>query len=409
MLALAEARLRELTEASRTSLDIRHVVVARADEHASAANGLHNVARHLAREQLASGHRARVIILRDSADAMVPVTDHLTTIVRSAGLRLLGRFVWLRRDVIQHLLQDAGSRTIFHFHAAREPVLLHITRRLKRGGIPYVFTIHGRYSHVYPKGASVARRATAFYLRWVESRALVNAAFIQALSTDEARVLRCAAPGATVEVVGNGAYSSAVVGRPLAGEQDSKSALFPHFMFSGRYAIHHKGLDLLFKGFARYRRQGGSGYLTTFGSGAASGELQKLANDLGISAFVEILGPLFGDHRDTMLSRADFFIMPSRYEGLPLAGLEAALLSLPLIVSGETGLLETVLQYEAGLPILALRPEAVADAMHRAQKMSEAQWRFQSRAAYRMAMETADWSVISGRLVALYSQALSRA
>lgn len=398
-----------------TRLDVRHVVVAGRDDHPSAANGVHNVARQLVREQRAAGHDARLVILCCAPDGAAEADG--ATRLPARGVAVRGRVVRLGRGEVEAVLAGAGPGTVFHVHGGREPMLVGLARRMHARGLPYAVTIHGRFSHVYDGDGACLRRSTALYLRLVERGMLERARFVQALSGDEARILARVAPGARIEVVGNGAYSSrleasqgrleASQGRLEASQgvppARTPSPGFPHFVFCGRYAIHHKGLDLLLHGFALYRRAGGAGHLTLVGSGPARGELLELAERLGVAGSVVVDGPRYGAGRDAVLQGADFFVMASRYEGVPLAALEAGLLGLPLLVTRGTGLAEAVVAAGAGQRIEALDAGAVRDALQRAGATGMAQWAAQAAAARRLVEAVGDWSRIAGRLCALYA------
>ncbi|MEJ1978044.1 MAG: glycosyltransferase [Acetobacteraceae bacterium] len=389
-------------DSARQQLDIRHVMVVERDAHPNAANGVHNVALWLVREQQAAGHAAHLLLLSAARPAAQPENCHTTCVVPIAGLTIRGRIIHLKRDVLDTVLAGADDRTVFHIHGGREPLLVGLAHRLRTRGIPYIVTVHGRFSHVYDSAGRCLKHSTALYLRLIERRLLTGARFVHALSGSEEQILRRIAPRAVIDVVGNGAYSSRL-GPPLA-QPDTRppSANYPHFVFCGRYAIHHKGLDLLFRGFAQYRQGGGRGHLTTVGSGPMRADLLRLAEQLGIAQAVTVHGPLFGRERDAVLHGGDFFIMPSRFEGIPLAALEAALLGLPLLVTSETGLRDAVESRGAGISIDALTAEAICAAMRRAAALSSAHWSDQCASAYSLVAATGDWTTIAARLCALY-------
>ena len=386
-------------------LDIRHVAVAGRDDHPSAANGVHNVARLLMREQRATGHDASLFLLTQEeaaqGEGMLGEEPGVQR-VPMEGVSIRSRPVLLRRSVAERLLADAGEQTVFHIHGGREPLLVGLANRIRRRGLPYAVTTHGRFSHVYDRAGACLKRSTALYLGLVERGMLSRARFIQALSQAEARVLRRVAPGSTVAVVGNGAFSSRL-GPALAPPGGrAPSAGFPLFVFCGRYAIHHKGLDLLLRGFALYRQAGGTGRLLTIGSGPARVTLQAMAAGLGISDAATIGEARFSAERDALVRGCDYFVMASRYEGVPLAALEAAAAGLPLIVTDETGLGDAIRSHGAGFPIEALSAEAVGAALGHASRQSETAWAAQRASAHRMVQEIGDWTAISARLCELY-------
>jgi glycosyltransferase involved in cell wall biosynthesis len=76
------------------------------------------------------------------------------------------------------------------------------------------------------------------------------------------------------------------------------------------------------------------------GRGRQKEPLQQLAQELGIADRVHLLG-----HRDDipdLLAAADIFVMPSLWEGLPLAILEAMFAGKPVIASAISGIPEAI-------------------------------------------------------------------
>jgi glycosyltransferase involved in cell wall biosynthesis len=402
--ALSDPRIHETKPAS---LDLRHLVVRPPDAHPNEANGVIGVARELVLEQRAAGERARLIMIAKSdaaAGSTGPVSDCdiPTQLVPLAGLAVAGRIVRLRRRLVESLLLNVDKTTVFHIHGGREPFLAGVALALRRRGIPYAVTIHGRFSHVYDVDGECREPRTALYLKLVERGMLQGARFVQALSSEESLILRRIAPRAHFEILGNGAYSARRDPLPTQAAARPPSASFPHFVYCGRYAIKHKGLDLLIEGFARFRKTGGSGRLTTIGTGPEREQLFHMTKRLGIADAVEVAGPMFGEARDMVLRSCDFFIMPSRFEGMPLAALEAALLGLPLIVTSGTGLRASVQALGAGIAIETSTADGVCAAMHRAAAIKTATLIEYATAAFAFATTFGDWTAIAGRLSRLY-------
>ena len=383
----------------RASLDIRHVVIDDAGPHPSAANGVHHVVRRMAREQIAAGDDAKILFLRShDQDGGGEAVDLPTLILPLDGRQLAGRVYDLAEPIIAAMTAGAGPNTVFHIHTARQLLLPSLARALARRGLPFGVTVHGRYSHVFAPRGRVASWRTAAYLRLFERRALELARFVQAVSVAEARIISRLAPDANVQIIPNAAYSSVFDGVPRRPSRHVSFAEFPIFGFCGRYEIVHKGLDLLVEGFAIYRRQGGGGRLVLIGTGPARDILAAMAATLGITDAIDIQGPCFGEEKHKKMSGWHFFVQPSRFDGVPIAALEAALAGLPLVVSQETGLAEQVASANAGLVMRDLTADAVAEAFHKAALSSEEGWRNMMLEAHAMATEIGDWTPIAAEL-----------
>jgi glycosyltransferase involved in cell wall biosynthesis len=275
---------------------------------------------------------------------------------------------------------------------------------LRRLGIRYAITIHGRYSHIFDEKLQTMNRISALYLKVFERKVLEQASFVQAITPLEYSIVEHVAPGARIELVPNAAYSSAADAITAAPDRKTTSSNFPTFGFCGRFAVEHKGIDLLLEGFAQYQREAGRGRLVLIGTGPLRETLRALIEELDLGDSVELGGPLFGDEKQSAVRSWDFFAMPSRFDVLPTAALEAALLGTPLIVSTATGFKPYLDQFGGGFSISSLRAEAVAQALQQASRLSAPEWVQMSRGTYEMALAIGDWTSISASLEELYQK-----
>ncbi|KQP16640.1 glycosyltransferase [Methylobacterium sp. Leaf93] len=389
-------------------LSVRHVIIENKEGYPSFANGIHQNTRSLVTEQTLSGEASRILFLsRDPHGMTVPAGIRLNH-VPLEGLRLLGRTVSLSRRSREAFLDGADTRTVFHFHGARQPLLVSLTRMLRRRGIPYVISLHACFSHFYDRAGRLVKPSTALYVRLLERRVLEGARFVHVITALEQAELRRLAPKARSVLVPHGVYSSALGGRPgfvdrpgPAGGLLGPAGGAPVFGFCGRLATFHKGLDLLIEGFALYRRQGGTGRLVVMGPGDEREALAATALRLGIGSAVTFEGPRYGADRDEVVRSWDFFAFPSRLDRWPTAALEAQILGVPLLITAEAGMTEAMARHGAGLLIEDLTAEAVARSLARASSLDSAEWRAMSRGAHRMGC-SADWTVVAARLHALY-------
>jgi len=383
-------------------LDIRHLIFDEADDHPSAANGLHQVARQLALEQLHAGDHSRLVFLAaPGRDPEVP-PGIPAQILPLRGRRILGRSIGLDRNVLDAVLSEAGPSTVYHIHGVRQPLLLPIVSALRRRNLTYGVTAHSRFAHIYSLDHKLKRPTTALYVRLIEGFALKAARFVHALTPHEAEVVGRLVPGARVVLLPNAVYSSRVDGIPQAPTRLHPSAEFPIFGFFGRLAIEHKGLDLLVEGFARYRHAGGKGRLALFGSGQSRRQLADMCAAANVADVSSVEGPRFGQDKLRAASQWDFYVAPSRFDHMPLALMEAGLMGLPLILSEGTGLLGQIEAAGAGLAIPELSGQSVAEAMHAAENITPDQWRRLSESAYRVALSIGDWTAIAASLRDLY-------
>jgi glycosyltransferase involved in cell wall biosynthesis len=93
------------------------------------------------------------------------------------------------------------------------------------------------------------------------------------------------------------------------------------------------------------------------GDGAEAEALRRLAADHGVSERLHITG--WQERPRDYLTAMDVFVLPSRYEGLPLAIVEAMLAGLPVVASDVGSVREAVVDGETGFLVPPGDPSAL--------------------------------------------------
>ena len=119
-----------------------------------------------------------------------------------------------------------------------------------------------------------------------------------------------------------------------------------------------KGLDVLLLAMDALRMRTPDLRLVIAGDGPRRREIESLVAKLRLGDRVRMLG--FVRDVRAVLSAADLFVMPSRWEGFGLAAAEAMAAGLPVIAAGAAGLRELVVDGRTGILVEADDPEAVA-------------------------------------------------
>lgn len=119
-------------------------------------------------------------------------------------------------------------------------------------------------------------------------------------------------------------------------------------LFIGRLAS-QKGIDILLHALGRLALGGEPTpyQLKIVGDGPERVPLETLASTLGLATNVSFVGEMTGDQVQAVLSDSDVFLLPSRYEGMSNAGLEAMARGLPLLLT-RCGGLDTYLDESCG-------------------------------------------------------------
>jgi len=97
------------------------------------------------------------------------------------------------------------------------------------------------------------------------------------------------------------------------------------------------------------------------GDGKLRGKLQAQVRELGLSRNIHFLG----SRRDVpdLLAASDLFVLPSLWEGLPMALIEAMAASLPIVATAVSGTVQVMIPGETGLVVPPGNTEMLARAM----------------------------------------------
>jgi len=124
---------------------------------------------------------------------------------------------------------------------------------------------------------------------------------------------------------------------------------------------HQKGLFYLLDALPIIKNSIEQVELLIIGEGDLKNDLEAHADSIGVSGFTRFKGPR--SDIPEILSALDVFVLPSLWEGLPLALLEAMASGLPVIATNVGGIPEVVIDRETGLLIQPSNSQTIADAV----------------------------------------------
>ncbi len=135
----------------------------------------------------------------------------------------------------------------------------------------------------------------------------------------------------------------------------------PHFVAVGRL-VAQKGIDILLRAMVEVRARIPAAELTLVGEGPLKSELEKQAQQLGLGQAAHFAG--FQSNPYPYIKRADVFALSSRYEGLPLALLEALAVGTPVVATDcPGGIREVLADCSMGWLVPPLDAARLAEAM----------------------------------------------
>lgn len=231
------------------------------------------------------------------------------------------------------------ERRIDVLHAHLLPALIPSVFAHQRTGRPLVMTEHSVWNR--------RRRIRAF--RHFESWLYARVDRVLCVSDSVRKALQSWLPeaGRRAEVLYNG-----VAIRPL-GERPAAAY---DVIFVGNLDRPAKGADILLHALAACGSDVARACFV--GEGRLRPELERLRDALGLNAKVDFVGS--SDRVGELLEKSRLFVLPSRWEGLPMALLEAMERGLPVVASNVGGVPEVVTSGRDGLLISPDDVDAVA-------------------------------------------------
>ena len=213
---------------------------------------------------------------------------------------------------------------------------------LKKDGIPYVVVPHGCFSKFAMKKKSLKKNIARLVFM---NRVIRNAAKMQYLSEGEKKASVYKTPSF---IVPNGIFI------PEYHEKLPSNPL--RLSFIGRKDCYHKGLDYLIGACGEARSElRGKIQLCIYGpaTGNQNAEVESLIAINGVEDFVSNSPAVFGDEKQKAYSETDVFVLTSRFEGQPVAILEAWANGIPTVVTPGTNVAEECSENESGWMVSA--------------------------------------------------------
>ncbi len=284
---------------------------------ANARGGVASVLRIWRDGGLGSGRVLRYLPTYVDGSAAAKLRAFVSALLRFTGLLLGGRVA----AVHAHSASNASFR--------RKSVFLALARR---AGKPYIFHLHGGAFDRYYAGASRLERA------WIE-RTVRGAEVVFVLSENWAAWLRQTIGHPDVRVLPNPVL-------PVALPADVPRE--PHtLLFLGRLE-EAKGVFVLIQALARLGGVRPQLRAIIAGEGDLAG-VRAAAAAAGVAGRVELPGWVAGEAKARLLARAGVFVLPSRFEGVPMALLEAQAAGLPVVATRVGGIPQVVVEGYSGM------------------------------------------------------------
>ncbi len=240
---------------------------------------------------------------------------------------------------------------VVHCHLPLTGVVGRLAGRLAR--VPVVYTEHNLMERYHP----LTRRAN----RWTwGSQSMVVAVSAEVIESIE-RHVNGSVP---LRVVLNGIRFDGFQPRLDSRlEVRQRLGIPPTAPVVGTVAVfrRQKRLDLWLTTARQALEQRPDLHFILVGDGPMRGELERLVPSLGLEGQVHFVG--LQEQTQPFFSAMDVFLMSSRFEGLPLALLEAMAAELPVVATAVGGVPEVVVDGKTGVLVPPDEPAEAAEAL----------------------------------------------
>jgi glycosyltransferase involved in cell wall biosynthesis len=261
---------------------------------------------------------------------------------------------WLSA-VCRLLIRLAGRRVaLVHVHSAvygsfwRKSVLCALAFAFR---VPYVMHLHsGRFAEFYQECNGLAKF-------WVQT-VLRNAARVVVLSRHWHDAVHAIEPAARTTIIGNPVPVPICVA-PL--QRLARSVLFLAWLQRA------KGVLDLVRAIPIVLRSVPDAIFVIAGRGLQGGEspesVLEFARSLGVAHAVRCPGWVDGSEKESLLRASDVFVLPSYFEALPVALLDAMARGVPVIATRVGGIPDVIEDRVNGLLLEPGQPEVLARAI----------------------------------------------
>ena len=317
------------------------------------ANGVQKYVYFMAKAQAELGLHVAVFALSAGPETAIP----------GVFVRSFPRARWPFRVPAPLLAElERWRPDILHLHSPYFPPNVVLASWARRRGVRYVITPHGALS---PGEIRERWYLKVPYKYLFELPALNGAAFVHAVGAREE--LTTYGVTAPIQLVPCGVDVSTVPRDPGSGALAARHSALERrrvFVFLGRLDPAQKGLDLLVEAFAAARL--GTAALVLVGPDYRGGRrrLERLLARLQPESPVLILDPVYGTERVAILAGADVFVNTARWEGMPMAVLEAAAAARPCLLTPPADPLGRLSQCGAAISVAPRVDAIVAGLRH---------------------------------------------
>ncbi|MDO4334384.1 MAG: glycosyltransferase [Bacteroidales bacterium] len=347
----------------------------------SMANGVGQVIKNLSKSQRLLGHEVLTLTARHKQEELPSFVE-----------------VHTKRDF--KILLDRFKPDIFVFHSLYIWEYIKFYPILQKRKIPFLLQLHGALSEENYRKSHYKKviANSLFYRKFIKA-----ARSIIYLNQGELSKTIVKNINPNTAIIPNGCDEPTL---PPQIRSNGNGRL--EFLYVGRIEIYHKGLDVLVDAIKKLNLNGYANkvHFTFFGIGKEE-DLSKFREMLSpLKAIAEFKGSAYGETKEKAYQSSDYFILTSRYEGMPMAILEALSHGRPCFVTPATNVGDIISEYDCGF-VSTLDAEVLAhDIIKEVQQFELKKDRLFKNSIN--AAKSFHWKQIAKKTIDLYKSVISK-
>lgn len=259
----------------------------------------------------------------------------------------------LPKDWLHIIIDNFGKPDIIDIHDTFIPFQVALAKLFRKEDWPYIFTPRGSLSPLALNVKSFKKKLGSLFFH---NRFIENSKAIHALCENEANDIRRLYPQHKIFILPNGIEESLLYLSNQLAPMELKDFYKDEDLvigFTGRINVYHKGVDLLLLSLnsLQDRELGKNIKLLIVGPFYTSHDkyqVKALINSLKFPDRVMIYGPAYGQEKWRLLKACDVFIHTSRFEGMPMAVIEAMAFGKPCIVTPGSNMQDIISDCNGG-------------------------------------------------------------
>lgn len=321
--------------------------------------------------------------------------DHISNNIRIHRLDVNKKHFqhWTEREIILYSLH-----TYQYIKKMKKQIkydLIHAFFGIPCGLIAYCFRKELPYI-ISLRGSDVPGFSNRFKIQYIPLRPIVkhiwrNASRVVSNSTGLAILAHKTSNKVPIDVIPNGVDINSFT--PVKRTREEKIQLI-----CVSRLIPRKGIDTLIRATQIILKQFTDFNIIIAGDGKLENSLKKLCNDLGVSPWINFIGPVNHEHLPSLYQNSDIFVLLSDSEGMSNSVLEAMSSGLPILTTNVGGTSELI--QGNGIVIPPQSPHLAANALLELIKNSETRHEMGKKS--RKISEKMTWEPIAKKYLDLY-------